>query len=110
MKKKWPPLREIDGVRWIALNIAAQFVSRKSEWIMSQVEAGILPSTEIDGKIHVQYAALNRHMREVNVPKPPTVFGVGLSGNSNPGPLSAHREKQMPLPMPIGRKGRGWVG
>lgn len=108
MKSKWPQLREIEGVRWIAVNLAAQYASKKADWLREQASLGLIPSLEIDGTLHLQYAALNRLMREWYVPKPPTLFGVGLP-TGRQGPISAHREKQDVLPMSSGRKGRGWI-
>lgn len=111
MSGEWPPTIQIDGVRWVEIGQAAKFSRTKSAIILAAVDAKSISSVERDGKTFIQFAAASRLKREtaaMRTIKRNSALGDTLPIGNRQGPISAHREKQLPLPMSSGRKGRGW--
>jgi len=104
---------ERDGVEWTEINRAAKLSRTKATIIAGHVSAGAIPSITIEGKTFIPVSAANRLKRETAFMQSiarNSRIGDTLSPGSRLGPLSRHREKQEVLPMPSGRKGRGWEG
>jgi hypothetical protein len=105
-----PETRSHDGVSWIEIKQAAKHSRTKAVIIAQAIEAGSIPSLEIEGKTYIPFSAANRLKREAA-----TMAKVRRLNRSrqplparNPGVLS--KEGQDVLPMSSGRAGRGWAG
>ena len=105
-----PETRDHDGITWIEIKRAAKHSRTKAVSIAAAIEAGAVPSLELDGNIYIPMSAANRLKREdgtmAKVRKLNRVRRP-LPGK-NPGLLT--KEKQEVLPISSGRGGRGWSG
>ena len=115
---KRPETIEHDGRLWVEIRRAAKFAHFKAVLIEEQARGGAFDLLELNGDVFVPLGAVNRLKRETaamrtierkarieRTPKPGKVHA-----QPRVGPISAHREKQAPLPMPGGRAGQGWLG
>lgn len=109
---------EHDGRLWIEIGQAARMARLKAVLIEEQARGGRFDLLDLGGKRYIPLSYANRLKRETadmraidHVTKIEQTPQVGKEHyQPRVGPYSAHLEKQQPLPMPIGRAGKGWLG
>lgn len=115
---KRPETIEHGGQQWVEISRAAKFTRVKAVLIEQHARDGQFALLERDDGMFIPLGAANRLKRETAairaIDRQTRSERMGLKGKTNPqprvGPISAHREKQDPLPMSSGRAGRGWLG